>query len=130
MQRAVGLVVDVAVHDGRGGVQPDFGGGLHRVEPLAGVDFRRTDDLPDFVDEDFGGGAGYGVEAGVFQAAEHLLVGPVGAAAGVVGLFGRHRVDVDAVDGHRPNLFDVRSGVDLVLFGWAVVEVAAIARFE
>ena len=45
------LVLDVTVHDRRGRGEPDVRRGLHRLQPLRGVDLARADDVSDLVDE-------------------------------------------------------------------------------
>ncbi len=119
---AVGLVFDVAVHDRRRESEADARGGFHRLEPLVGPDLAGTDHLANLLDEDFGGRSGNRIQPPRLQSPVDLLVGPVGAATGVVGLLGSHRVDVDVVDAHRGNLCRVGPGIGLVAFGWLVVD--------
>ncbi len=70
-------------------------GGGNDLDPLAGGDATGGDAAAELVVEDFGGGAGEGIDAGLFEGAEVVLDRAAGADGAVEDLLRGEGVDMD-----------------------------------
>ncbi|ELY63009.1 hypothetical protein C489_20896 [Natrinema versiforme JCM 10478] len=114
MHRTVHLVFDVPVHD-RGCHRKSYTGcSTHRVHPLLSIDFPRTDDLTHFIDENFSRCPWYGIKTNLFEFTVYVFVVPLSTSLSVMHLFGRHRMNVHAVNTHCADLFFIGRGIGIV----------------